>query len=1346
MPQAAPVASRVAVSTTSIGATLGCYLRVPVSNHETRYYEPIRGMTARGPTFCNILDPEARERHQPFSCPDKTLTAFCQLGALRLNVRRCLLFFFDVDNAYVLAEATRSLSLEHDSSHDEGDQLWLGHSTIPRGVACCETTVNLPALANSPSKTSKTGLNSLFVISDLTENRQTQDMPYVTSFPHGRFYAGVPITSPAGINIGAYCILDDDPRGGISERDAAFMTDMSRTIMTHLETLRAQSDRQRGTNMVTGLGAFIQASSDAKHRERRRAKRQSRTGSKVTLKESDLPVQRAIQCSVPDALAGSKDFIGDSAAGSFAHSEYFDMMTKTHKPSGQLRISPDQSLGANTAAIPSQFPIESEPLSPSATIGTERQAVAGSDSNLVDDPGSTKIQSLSGSSSSPHSGSSGSDNSSLTPRASNAVHESETRSDHTRRGSKVIASVYQQASEIMCASLSMDGVAFLDASVGTFGGLTEDVENADDTETTWTCSESEWDVDSSDADSPSSVQTTTTPCNVLGCAMSLPNGKTTDLEAKPAKKLTETFLRALLRRYPRGMIWTFDRVGDTFEDELSSDDEELIQEHMARQHQLRRRQRLLDGQMLQAMFPGASTVALHGIRDGYGRRFTVGCLLWSFDPLRILSKTSEMNFVAAFCNVAVAEDKSHEVQRSDRAKSDFLSSISHELRTPLCGILGSTEVLKDHELDSMATALVEQVDACGRTLLDIIDSLLDFANLKGRRLTQGSVSSGSINRMLASKRGSMQGDFAGMDSCIALDDLTEEAMESSVFSYFCSKSAEERSRISVVMDIDRSTGIDWSCTLASGGWRRICMNLVNNALKYTDSGYVRISMHQKRRTRQHFEAILTITDSGKGMSQAFVNEDLFRDFTQEDTNADGVGLGMNVVGQVVNAMGGSIEVTSDQHGAGTCVVVKVPLERSHNSESRDTSEGSAGLHCGHVPEGLDVGIISNSQEKRLFMTERQEQLEITAGTLAISSIEKTCKHLGLEARTGEWADCTTTKLNFMLEEDFSKQVDLMQNDYDASSKCVIDSIPSVVICKNSPSAQTIKEAWRNHPHHPGIVTEYIASPCGIRTISRAISSALQRHKIYQESEAAQMRDNATKQFAVASTHGVGDRSPSHADSPDAKKASTTQSLATPSPVDSEDHEIQPCPLPSSEQRLELRASQNQTPSIAKQQETLNSAQDTPSNGVPVLLLVDDNNINLQLLVTWAKKRKYPYLSAVDGQLALDAYIQAHENSALPTTSAEKTLARPSIVLMDINMPIMDGYESTQRIRAYEKKHHLTPSKIVALTALSSEAAHKEAFGSGCDLFLTKPVKFKALTEIIQGGQQSVAQTQSKRTS
>jgi CheY-like chemotaxis protein len=62
---------------------------------------------------------------------------------------------------------------------------------------------------------------------------------------------------------------------------------------------------------------------------------------------------------------------------------------------------------------------------------------------------------------------------------------------------------------------------------------------------------------------------------------------------------------------------------------------------------------------------------------------------------------------------------------------------------------------------------------------------------------------------------------------------------------------------------------------------------------------------------------------------------------------------------------------------------------------------------------------------------------------------------------------------------------------------------------------------------------------------------------------------------------------------------------------------------------------------------------------------------------------------------------------------------------------MDGYESLQRIRAYERKHHMKPAKTIAVTALGSDAARAEAFGSGFDLFVSKPIKLKDLAMLIE---------------
>jgi CheY-like chemotaxis protein len=169
--------------------------------------------------------------------------------------------------------------------------------------------------------------------------------------------------------------------------------------------------------------------------------------------------------------------------------------------------------------------------------------------------------------------------------------------------------------------------------------------------------------------------------------------------------------------------------------------------------------------------------------------------------------------------------------------------------------------------------------------------------------------------------------------------------------------------------------------------------------------------------------------------------------------------------------------------------------------------------------------------------------------------------------------------------------------------------------------------------------------------------------------------------------------------------------------------------------LDSQAAQNSGPGTPSTEVT--SALGLPTQ-IPILLLVDDNDINLKLLSTFAKKYKYSHILAQNGQLALDAFENAHRNlSSCNSNEAENVrivrTSMPNTIIMDINMPVMDGYEAVQRIRSYEKKHRLTPSKIIAVTALQSEAARVEAIGSGFNMFLSKPVKLKDLAKLIQVG-------------
>lgn len=118
-----------------------------------------------------------------------------------------------------------------------------------------------------------------------------------------------------------------------------------------------------------------------------------------------------------------------------------------------------------------------------------------------------------------------------------------------------------------------------------------------------------------------------------------------------------------------------------------------------------------------------------------------------------------------------------------------------------------------------------------------------------------------------------------------------------------------------------------------------------------------------------------------------------------------------------------------------------------------------------------------------------------------------------------------------------------------------------------------------------------------------------------------------------------------------------------------------------------------------------------------ILLVDDNRINLNILSAYMKKLGRQYEAVSDGKQAIDAYMKH------PTHFQG--------VLMDISMPVMDGLEATRQIRAFERKMQLSAVSIIALTGLVSADTKQEAFESGVDVYLTKPVAFKTLHEVLE---------------
>lgn len=1186
-----------------------------------RYYEPIRALSQSGPPFCDLHDQVAVKAHKPFSSPDAALTALCQLAALRMRTKRAMLFFFDVNYAYILAEATRSLSLQDDTQHEIEDQLWLGHSIIPRGFSVCEHTVNLPWADEPDAEPSP--VPPLHIINDLREDTRFCDRPFVTDAPNARFYAGVPITTSAGLSIGAFCVLDDKVRPGVDEKDQRFLREMSATVMTHLEMVRAKAEHERGTRMVAGLSSFVQG---------------------------------------------------------------------TWNPASPYR--------SGAAPLPG---IESKSFAPS-NDGSSMPAEARRNS-----------------------------------QANGASRVVESLSEEVMPAS--VKNVFLRAAKLTQEALNVDGVLFVDAPAVPLHGLTEEPEQSSEPESE--LSTVETDLSSAEVDSPSSpsaeVDDVEKSCLTLGASYA-----TTRKHHIPH----EERMKALLRRYPRGKVWNFDESGVCSDDESPSEPrvrparEPVSQQGRIappkRRVRVHKTRRAADAVEIQRLFPGARSVSMVGMWNHSRQRWFAGCLVWTYSPLRILSLDGDVSYMAAFCDVLMAEVHRLEVQKSEKAKTDFISSISHELRSPLHGILGSVECLQDQPIDQTGRSLVSQIESCGLTLLDIIDHLLDFSKInffarnkelnpmRGQRYPAGNAQQDDV-RILAT---------APQENDVALDRITEDVIETAVYSYCCSRDQRLHldRRVSVILDLDRSDDFDWNCRIETGAWKRLCINLVSNSLKYTSEGFIKISLKpvpipNKRRS---YNAVLTVSDSGRGMSKDFMQHHLFEPFSQEDSFAEGTGLGMSLVSKIVRTFKGKVEVQSEK-GIGTEFKITIPIEKNRSPKD---GPSRAVVPAEAATSTVNIGIVSLSDQDLT----KQPSPQAIGRTMLLGTLEKTCSIPGFRHTRVSWTDPHDSDVLLVTESDLMQ----LSHEDQTSPK------PLIVLCDNALSERTMRVYVKAKFDKSSV--ECISQPFGphrlfsaIQTVTQAAEPASVNGEGYFGGKRALQTDSPRDVFLTSVDTPESNLPPALRLESEAAIRGPTLETSSPAntttgfPFNVDRSDISRSDTTGLNRIVEsIRSVSLQSPDASP-----GSPTDREASGLS-LLLVDDNDINLQLLETYARKSGHSATTARHGLQAVEAYknlrlrnstVEA-ASSTVPTAAAAAATQKqndggsPQVVLMDINMPVMDGFEATRRIRMLEQQHRLRPAVVIALTGLGSADAQREARASGIDLFLTKPVRLKELTKIL----------------
>ena len=528
--------------------------------------------------------------------------------------------------------------------------------------------------------------------------------------------------------------------------------------------------------------------------------------------------------------------------------------------------------------------------------------------------------------------------------------------------------------------------------------------------------------------------------------------------------------------------------------------------------------------------------------------------------------------IESFRDVTAQKEAERALRESSRAKSEFLANMSHEIRTPISGIIGMSQLALESTLTEEQRGCLETIGECSQVLLSVIDDILDFSKIEAGR----------------------------MDLESAAFDL-EAAVEGAV---------------AVVAPSAGQKRLDLVCRLRpdvplrlvgdSARLRQVLINLIGNAVKFTNTGWVTVDVQLLERTGSTARLLFSVTDTGIGIAPD-QKQAIFESFRQADGSMSrrygGTGLGLSISRRLVEMMGGRIELESTL-GVGSRFEFALAFETQTPERPLE-----------HVPPVL--------RGARLLVAESNDaQREAVLETLAewgcrgreAASTHELVAHLEHAWRQGETVGGVL--LDVRLLEKAPAQAPAFLELIGRHGAAIVALIPAGAQIEPS-LAQAIPWSGR------------IVKPVRRLQLLRAVAAALG--------------------WTAA-------------------------------------HEGRPEERPVAPARSALMWAR--------------------------ILLVEDNPVNRQVIAALLRKRGYDVTTSSDGRQALVA-LEREPFAA---------------VLMDVQMPEMDGIETTRRLRA-EPRFAEIP--VIAMTAHAMTGDRERCLEAGMNDYIAKPVRTEQMLAVLE---------------